>query len=116
MPANESQDGHSSGIAGAGSALRGEKEMAGRRSGSLIRRGEKKWLVRWYLGDDNGRKRYASKRIRGSKRDAQRYLNERLRSQDLGQDTTPTKETLNSHLDAWLGIAWVGLRTPSPAS
>lgn len=73
-------------------------------AGQIIKRGERRWLVRWFLGrnPDTGKKLYASKTVHGTKRDARQFLNEKLRSQDLGLDTRPTRETLNQQLDAWL--------------
>ena len=75
-----------------------------RRSGQLIPRGERKWLVRWHVGQDpdTGKYRYSSKTIHGTKRDAQQHLNQVLRSRDLGTYVEPTRLTLNQFLDEWL--------------
>ena len=73
-----------------------------RRSGQIIKRGERKWLVRWYVGEVSGKNRYASKTIHGTKRDAQKYLNGMLRSQDLGVHVEPSRITLDAFLDRWL--------------
>ena len=73
-----------------------------RKSGQIIPRGERKWLVRWYAGEVNGRYKYKSKTVRGTKRDAQKYLNSVLRSQDLGLYVEPTRTTLDAYLDQWL--------------
>jgi integrase len=74
-----------------------------RRSGEIAARGDRKWLVRWFLGaDDNGKKRYKSKMVHGTKRDAQRLLNTVLRDRDLGTYVEPAKITLDAHLDRWL--------------
>ncbi len=44
-----------------------------RRDGQIIARGQRKWLVRWHLGQDpgTGKYRYKSETIHGTKRDAQ---------------------------------------------
>ena len=73
-----------------------------RRSGQITARGERKWIVRWYVGEDGGKRRYAAKTIHGTKHDAQKYLNSQLRSQDLGVYVEPTRLTLGEFLDRWL--------------
>lgn len=78
-----------------------------RRQGQIIERGDNKHLVRIYLGTDetNGTRRYHNKTIRGTKKDAQRYLNGVLRELDLGTFVEPAGETLNAFLDHWLKAA-----------
>ncbi len=46
-------------------------------AGQIIKKSDRRWLVRWFLGrdSDTGKKRYASKTVRGTKRDAQQFLN-----------------------------------------
>ncbi len=62
--------------------------------------------LRWFVGTDgNGRRRYKSKLVRGTKRDAQKLLTSMLRSQDLGTYVEPAKITLDEYLDRWLGSA-----------
>lgn len=74
-----------------------------RRTGQVIKRGENSWLLRIYLGEDsNGKRRYANKTVRGTKRDAQKWLNSALRDQDLGIFVEPAAITLNEYLDKWL--------------
>ena len=77
--------------------------MAARRSGQITARGERKWLVRWYVSvDAKGKRRYSSKIVHGTKRDAQSFLNSVLRNQDLGTYVEPNKMTLDEYLDRWL--------------
>lgn len=60
------------------------------------------WLVRIYRGEDaKGKRRYESKLIRGTKKDAQRYLTGVLRSLDLGNYVEPSEMTLSEYLDEW---------------
>ncbi len=74
-----------------------------RKSGSIIPRGEKRWLVRWYDGERGaGKRHYVSKTIKGAKADAQKYLNGVLRSRDVGVYAAPSKMTLDGFLDAYL--------------
>jgi integrase len=73
-------------------------------AGQLIRKGDRKWLVRVFLGRDGqtGQKRYFSKQITGTKKDAQNYLNKVLHSIDDGVFVAPSKDTVGEYLDEWL--------------
>jgi integrase len=73
-------------------------------AGQLIKKGDGKWLVRVFLGRDGqiGQKRYFSKQVTGTKKDAQNYLNRVLSSIDEGVFVPPSKETLGDYLDQWL--------------
>ncbi len=74
-----------------------------RRSGHITARGDRKWLVRWFVSvDANGKRRYSSKIVHGTKRDAQTYLNSVLRNRDLGTYVEPNRITLANYLDRWL--------------
>jgi len=74
-----------------------------RRDGQIVARRERKWLVRWYVGaGSDGKRRYKSKLIHGTKKDAQAKLNEILRSRDLGTYVEPIKLTVDAFLDRWL--------------
>jgi integrase len=74
----------------------------GMASGQLITRGEGKWLVRIYLGEIGGRRRYRGETVNGSRRDAQKVLTRLLRERDTGELTVKSKETLDEFLDRWL--------------
>ncbi len=76
-------------------------------SGQLIRRGEKKWLVRVFLGrdSDTGKRHYHNHIVTGTKKDAQRYLNAALRSRDLGTLVEPARMTFGAYLKRWLETA-----------
>lgn len=77
-----------------------------RRTGQIIKRGVDTWVLRIYLGEDaNGKRRYINKTVRGTKRDAQKWLNSALRDQDLGVFVEPAAITLNEYLDKWLEVA-----------
>ncbi len=77
-----------------------------RRSGQITARGERKWLVRWYVDTDaSGKRKYSAKTVHGTKKAAQRYLNSVLRSRDLGQYVEPSRITLDAYLDQWLETA-----------
>lgn len=72
-------------------------------AGQIIKRGEKVWVVRIYLGrDGDGKRIYQNHTVHGVKKDAQTWLNDALRKQDLGIPTFQTKTTLGDFLDKWL--------------
>ncbi len=72
-------------------------------AGQLIERGKNKWLVRVYLGeDDGGKRRYHNKTIHGNKKEAQAYLNKCLREKDTGTFIEPSKELFSKYLEYWL--------------
>lgn len=85
-----------------------------RRSGQIQRRGGAKWLVRVFAGrDESGRRRYESKTIHGSKRDAERVLGDLLRRRDQGELLGPERLlTLNGYLDRWLAESVGANRRP----
>jgi len=67
--------------------------------GQILKRGERKWLVRVFYGRDaEGRKIYRSKLIHGTKRDAEAYLAEALRMRDLAGTAVASRRTLMSEL------------------
>lgn len=78
-----------------------------RRAGSIYEKGDRKFLVRVYLGDDTatGRRRNVNKTVHGSKKDAQKVLNALLRERDMGNITGLTRQTVNEYLDEWFEIA-----------
>jgi integrase len=77
-----------------------------RKSGQIIKRDDNVWLVRIFLGRDaKGKRRYVNKTIRGTKKDAQKYLNAVLRDKDLGVFVEPSSESLEAYLDKWLSTA-----------
>ena len=78
-----------------------------RKVGQIIARGDRRWLIRVYLGRDHETKKrnYHNRTIHGSMREAQSYLTRKLRERDLGRDLEGAKITLNEYLDRWLETA-----------
>lgn len=78
-----------------------------RKVGQIIARGDRRWLIRVYLGRDHETKKrnYHNRTIRGSMREAQAYLTKKLRERDLGRDLEGAKITLNEYLDRWFETA-----------
>jgi integrase len=72
-----------------------------RKVGQIIARGDRRWLIRVYLGRDHETKKrnYHNRTIRGPMREAQAYLTRKLRERDLGRDLEGAKITLNEYLD-----------------
>src|SRR5688500_9624056 len=75
-----------------------------RREGQIIQRGTK-WLVRVYLGRENGKRTYANRTVKGTEKDAKTVLNALLSERDKGMAVAPAKATLNAYLDRWLADA-----------
>lgn len=75
-----------------------------RKVGQIIARGDRRWLIRVYLGRDRETKKrnYHNRTIHGRMREAQAYLTRKLRERDLGGDLEGAKITLNEYLDRWL--------------
>ena len=82
-----------------------------RRDGQIIARGKGSWRIRWHLGG----RRYGSKTIHGTKRDARAELNKVLAAQGRG-DPEPSRRTLDEYLDKWLESAVDPKLAPKTAS
>jgi Phage integrase, N-terminal SAM-like domain len=78
-----------------------------RKVGQIIARGDRRWLIRVYLGRDRetNKRNYHNRTIHGSMREAQAYLTRKLRERDLGRDLEGAKITLNEYLDRWIQTA-----------
>lgn len=63
-------------------------------------------MVRIYTGTDaNGKRRYHNHTVRGTKKDADKWLTAALRRLDLGEALESTEMSLNEYLDQWLETA-----------
>lgn len=78
-----------------------------RKQGQIVARGDRRWLVRVYLGRDRQthRRRYHNRTVRGPLGAAQKYLNTRLREREQGRDLVNSEIALNEYLDRWLELA-----------
>jgi integrase len=78
-----------------------------RKVGQIIARGERRWLVRVYVGRDREtRKRtYHNRTVYGSLRHAQAYLTRRLHERDLARGVEGLQVTVDEFLDHWLKTA-----------
>lgn len=72
-------------------------------AGQIIKRSERTWMLRVFLGRDaNGKRTYANETFRGTKKKAQERLNEMLTEVNGGTFVKPHKISLNEFLDQWL--------------
>lgn len=72
-------------------------------TGQVIKKAERKWLVRVFLGrDGNGKRRYFNKLIHGTKKDADSFLNRTLTEISQGTFVAPSTNTLDEYLNEWL--------------
>ena len=72
-------------------------------AGQIIKRGERNFIVRIYLGRDaTGKRDYLNQTVRGNKKDAQAVLNKLLRDKDMGALVEPARISLDEYLDHWL--------------
>jgi integrase len=72
-------------------------------AGQIIKKGDKKWLVRIFMGrDGNGKRQYFNKLIHGNKKDASDYLSRTITEISQGTFVAPSKTTLDEYLDGWL--------------
>jgi len=78
-----------------------------RKAGQLISRGVRTWLVRVSLGRDpeTGTRKYHNRTVHGSFRDAQTYLNFKLRERDIGRLPRAAAIRLDDYLDQWLATS-----------
>lgn len=78
--------------------------MADRKAGSIIRKGDNKHLIRWFVGRDplTGKRKYASKMIEGSWATASKALGKQTHEVSQGDYVAPAKQTLGQFLEAWL--------------
>lgn len=78
-----------------------------RKVGQIIARGNRRRLIRVYLGRDHetNKRNYHNRTIHCPMREAQAYLTRKLRERDLGRDLEGAKIKLNEYLDRWLETA-----------
>ena len=83
-----------------------KKERTTRRAGQIVARGEKTFLIRVFLGRDaNGKRRYHNHTFRGTKKDAQTWLNGALRRLDLGEPIEQSAMLCSEFFEQWLTTA-----------
>ena len=80
-----------------------KKKHTARARGSIVPRGDRRYLVRVFLGrDDSGKRNYLAKTVEGTRTDAEKAL-ERLLVGVEEQTVVPnTKQTVGDYLNQWL--------------
>lgn len=75
-------------------------------AGQVIKRGDKVWLVRIFLGrNENGTRRYLNKTIKGTKKDANTYLSKTMADISTGTYIEPSPVSVAEYLKKWLDVA-----------
>ncbi len=75
-------------------------------AGQIIKRGDRTWLVRIFIGrDGRGKRRYLNKTVRGNKKDAEAYLSKTLTEISTETFIEPSPITLDEYFDKWLEAA-----------
>lgn len=75
--------------------------------GNIRRRTKDSWTIQVYSGKDpaTGKKRYVSRTVRGSKKDAETALANLIRAQETGLDLSAARLTVAAYLDRWLEVS-----------
>ena len=72
-------------------------------AGQVIKRSDRKYLVRVSLGvDADGKRKYHNKTINGTKKEAEAYKNKILHQVDTGTFYEPSKEYFRDYINNWL--------------
>lgn len=75
-------------------------------AGQIIKRGDRTWLVRIFMGRDaKGKQIFHHKTIHGTKKDAEQYRNKAIREKDLGTFIEPSPTTVDDYMKKWLETA-----------
>jgi hypothetical protein len=83
-----------------------DKAKRTRTAGQIIKRGEKKYLIRIFLGRDDatGKRTWHNKTFHGTQTDAQKRLTMALRRREMGEPIEDTERSLSVWLDEWLKV------------
>jgi integrase len=75
-------------------------------AGHIVKRGEKTWMVRIFLGrDGKGKRRYLNKTIRGTKKKVNEYLSKTLTDISAGTFVQSSADSVEDYLEKWLETA-----------
>jgi integrase len=82
------------------------KARKARRTGRIEERGERKYIIRIFLGRDaTGKRRYHNKNFHGTKKQADAWLRDALVRVDKGEPIEAAPITVNEYLEKWLNEA-----------
>jgi integrase len=75
-------------------------------AGQIIKRGDKTWVVRIFMGrDGKGKRQYLNKTLHGTKKDAETYLSKTLTEISSGTFVEASPLTVEAYLEKWLATA-----------
>src|SRR5882724_8933367 len=75
-------------------------------AGQIVKRGDKTWLVRIFMGrDTKGKRRYLNKTMHGTKKDAEAYLSKTVTEISSGTFVEDSRITIDAYLKKWLATA-----------
>jgi len=75
-------------------------------AGQIVKRGDKTWLVRIFMGrDTKGKRRYLNKTLHGTKKDAETYLSKTVTEISSGTFVEDSRITMDTYLKEWLTTA-----------
>jgi integrase len=73
-----------------------------RRRGSITKRNENSWQIKLFLGlDEKGKRMNHSATVRGTKKEAEQYLNKIVRERDQGTFVDSPSITVNEYFERW---------------
>lgn len=73
-----------------------------RKTGQIIKRGKDVYLIRVYLGEMNGKRKFHNETFKGTKKDADKTLRKLLDDRDKDLLGDARKQTLKEYLNLWL--------------
>lgn len=74
-----------------------------RKVGTIVPKGDGKHLIRWFVGkDEAGKRKYDSKLVEGTHKQAQNALGRETTAVEEGSYVAPAKQTLGDYLRGWL--------------
>lgn len=88
------------------------KKPQPRKRGTIEPRGDRKWLVKVYLGEIAGVRKYSSKTIEGTFKMAEQHMTRMQRDLDTDSFVAPSKLRVSEFIDQWLaGKGEIGPKT-----
>src|SRR5215471_9705164 len=81
-----------------------DKKPKTKPAGQIIKRGEKKYLIRIFLGRDKetGARSWHNKTFHGTETDAKKWLTMALRRKDMNEPIEDSERSMSAWLDEWL--------------
>jgi integrase len=84
--------------------------------GQITRRADRTFLLRVYLGEVDGKRKYQSRTVHGAKKEAESVLREWIRQIETGSYVQPARMTFGDLLDRWFRDRVAGRGSPTTAA